>query len=236
MTPLPPVTTSAADGRSRAHTCQSSIPRFSIRWASDCWPGVPERSAASMAPISVVGPICVRKLMKALYSSWSRTGSSCSVAAWAWRVIVRNRIRSGSAPSVRVESLRSTRTPAVGDPPGVRLGHPRQRRAEVHEVGVGVEDRHPQVGLQQQPLEQHPEGVGLARPALAAEEGVPVEPAGPQARLGADVTGAPGADRHRAGGRAVQAAELGWARRGPGRTAERRPVAALHRPARPGCR
>ena len=49
--------------------------------------------------------------MKALYSSWSRTGSSCSVAAWAWRVIVRNRIRSGSSPSVRVESLRSTRTP-----------------------------------------------------------------------------------------------------------------------------
>ena len=129
--------------------------------------------------------------MKALYSSWSRTGSSCSAAAWAWRVIVRNRIRSGSSPSVRVESLRSTRTPRSAIRRGIGLGHARQGRAEVHEVGVRVEDGHPQVGLQEEPLEQHPEGVGLARPALAAEEGVPVEAAGPQVRVGADVAGAP---------------------------------------------
>ena len=63
--------------------------------------------------------------MKALYSSWSRTGSSCSVAAWAWRVIVRNRIRSGSSPSVRVESLRSTRTPRSAIRWASASGHPR---------------------------------------------------------------------------------------------------------------
>ena len=118
---------------------------------------------------------------------------------------------------------------ALGDPLGVGLRHPRDRRAEVDEVGVRVEDGHPQVGLQQEPLEEHPEGVRLARPALAAEEGVPVEPAGPQARLGADVTGAPGADRQGAGGRAVQAAELGGPGEVHGGLAERRPVAALHR-------
>ena len=191
--------------------------------------GCRSAARASMAPMLRRRPICARKLMKALYSSWSRTGSSCSVAAWAWRVIVRNRIRSGSSPSRARGVAAQHPHAALGDPPGVGLRHPGQRRAEVHEVGVRVEDGHPQVGLQQEPLEQHPEGVGLARAALPAQERVPVEPAGPQARLGADVTRAPRADRHRAGGRAVQAAELGGPGELQGGPAEGRPVAALHR-------
>ena len=158
--------------------------------------------------------------MKALYSSWSRTGSSCSVAAWAWRVIVRNRIRSGSSPSVRVESLRSTRTPRSAMRRASASGTPGSGRAEVDEVGVRVEDGHPQVGLQEEPLEEHPERVGLARPALAAEERVPVEPAGPQARLGADVARAPGADRSSPAAATCSAAELG--RRRPRSMAARR--------------
>ena len=166
--------------------------------------------------------------MKALYSSWSRTGSSCSVAAWAWRVIVRNRIRSGSSPSVRVESLRSTRTPRSAIRRASSSATPGQGRAEVHEVGVGVEHGHPQVGLQEEPLEEHAEGVGLARAALAAEEGVPVEPAGPQAGLGADVTRAPGADGHRPGSGTVQATQLGGPGEGQRSVAEGGAVPALH--------
>ena len=60
------------------------------------------------------------------------------------------------------------------------------------EVGVGVEDDDAQVGVDEEPFEQHPEGVGLARPTLPAEERVPVE------SCGADERGSGGAgDRFR---------------------------------------
>jgi hypothetical protein len=51
---------------------------------------------------------------------------------------------------------------------------------EADEVGVGVEDDEAQAGLEQQPLDQDAECVGLAGAGLPAEEGVAVEPAGVQ--------------------------------------------------------
>lgn len=47
--------------------------------------------------------------------------------------------------------------------------------AQPGEVAVRVEDEHRQLGLQQQLLQDHPEGVGLAAAALPHPEGVPVE-------------------------------------------------------------
>ena len=71
------------------------------------------------------------------------------------------------------------------DPPG-RVGvTSRLRRvgirahlAQAHEIGVRIEDDQAQVRLAQQPLEDHAERVGLPRPGLTAEEGVPVEAPG----------------------------------------------------------
>ena len=108
VTPCAPVTTSAADGRSNAHTSHSGRPRFSMRRASRCSAAVPSFMLPSRMPRST-SPSCASRVMNALYSSWSRTGSSCATAAWAFRVMARKRIRNGSAPSVRVELERSTR-------------------------------------------------------------------------------------------------------------------------------
>jgi hypothetical protein len=49
---------------------------------------------------------------------------------------------------------------------------------EPDEVGVRVQHDHAQAGLEQQPLDHDAQGVGLAGPGLAAEEGVPVEAGG----------------------------------------------------------
>ena len=54
--------------------------------------------------------------------------------------------------------------------------------AEPHVVGVRVEDDETKVGLDQEPLQHEPERVRLPRARLAAEEGVPVEPAGVERR------------------------------------------------------
>src|SRR5215213_7739181 len=55
------------------------------------------------------------------------------------------------------------------------------RLAEAHIVRVGVEHDDPQVGFHQQALEQHAEGVSLARARLATQEGVAAEAAGIEA-------------------------------------------------------
>jgi hypothetical protein len=52
------------------------------------------------------------------------------------------------------------------------------RLAKAHVVRVGVEHDDPQFGLHQQALEQHAQGIGLARARLAAQEGVATEAAG----------------------------------------------------------
>jgi hypothetical protein len=54
----------------------------------------------------------------------------------------------------------------------------RAQLAQTDEVGVRIEHDHPQVRLDQQPLQDDPERVGLARTRLAAQEGVPAEAPG----------------------------------------------------------
>ena len=54
----------------------------------------------------------------------------------------------------------------------------RAQLAQADEVGVRIEHDHPQVRLDQQPLQDDAERVGLARSRLAAQEGVPAEAPG----------------------------------------------------------
>ena len=71
------------------------------------------------------------------------------------------------------------------------------RLTEAHVVRVRVEHDDPQVGLHQQALEQHAEGVGLARARLATQEGVAAEAVGIEP------------ERHAAGERELPHVELG---------------------------
>ena len=72
--------------------------------------------------------------------------------------------------------------PADLDPvrhPGVRTCHLRgcisSQVRQPDEVGVGVQHHDPESRVQEKAFEDGAEGVGLARPGLTAEEGVPVE-------------------------------------------------------------
>ncbi len=80
-----------------------------MRRTSRCSAGDPSFIVAMSTPRST-DPTWASMVMKALYSSWSRTGSSCATAACALRVIDLNRIRNGSASPVREASERSTVT------------------------------------------------------------------------------------------------------------------------------
>ena len=127
-----------------------------------------------------------------LYSSRFSSGSRRSTAAWARRGIVANRmpqrLRAGRRGAQHPNLLRCQPRGVLGRCPGQRLPEP-------DEVGVRVEHHHPQVGAEQQLLEDHPERVGLARAALAAQERVPPEALGPQPGRHLDATGGPGPDR-----------------------------------------
>ena len=122
--------------------------------------GVSTASRASMRP------------SRALYSARSMTGSRRSTAARALGVISLKSTCSGdcSSPGRSTDDV-----PICQCRNGLRV-RSRARLAEPHEVAVGVEDHHRQPRRQQDALEQHAERVGLARAALAAPEGVPVEP------------------------------------------------------------
>jgi hypothetical protein len=117
----------------------------------------------------------------------------------------------------------------AGHPGGLLRVHAGSGPPELHEVGVGVEDDDAQVGVDEEPFEQHPEGVGLARSALPAEERVPVEAGGADQR-GSSGAGEPAAHRRRGTGGLLERGE-GRAVRGPQREpGEGGPGAAVQRP------
>ena len=142
-----------------------------MRWASDRPSAPPSQQVPhDLADLLRSGSSIMCR--KWLYSPRSASGSSRSTAAWAWRGIVANRIRSGSAP---VASAPSTRIPRPVQPIGCLRRCLRPGLAQPHEVGVRVEHDHAQVGVQQELLEDDAERVRLARAALAAQERVPAE-------------------------------------------------------------
>ena len=106
------------------------------------------------------------------YSSRSATGSSGA----------RPHCKAGRAPRAETRARRrhasraSERGPPRSGPRRASLGV-RAQLAEPHVVGVRIEDDDLQVGLEQRLLEHDAERVGLAGARLAAEEGVPPEPA-----------------------------------------------------------
>ena len=167
--------------------------------------------------------------MKALYSSWSRTGSSCSVAAWAWRVIVRNRIRSGSSPSVRVELLRSTRTPRSAIRRASASATPGTVEPRWTKSAFGSKTAIRRSVCSRSRSRSTPSAYVLPDPLWPQRKVCRLNPPARRLASAPDVARAPGADRQGSGGRAVQAAELGGPGEAHGGPAERRPVAALHR-------
>ena len=174
--PGPVATISAAEASAPANTSQSVRPRFSIRCASARPASSPARNRARR-PSRSAGRVAAELLQEQVV-----------LLTVLERVEPQHRglgpPRHGGEPHPQRLEPRG-RGPQHPDllrrqPRRVLGRRIRQRLPQPDEVGVRVEHHHPQVGAEQQLLEDHAERVGLARTALAAQERVPPEALGPQ--------------------------------------------------------
>ena len=109
------------------------------------------------------------------YSSRSASGSSRITAACSAGPSSRKRTRIPAGPSAPLRT--SIESVSGSEALESRWICVRARVRQPHVVRVRIEHHDAQVGLHQQPLQEHAERVGLARARLAAEEGVAPEAA-----------------------------------------------------------
>ena len=164
--------TSVADAPPNAQSGQSRISRLSMRSPRRRCAMSPELIRAARNRSFSKSVTALFRCSSALYSSSSAIGSSRPTAACECTVRSTNRACSCSPSAVLLWSTRMSRArkrSADSASASSRVcGQP-------HVIGVRVEDGDGQLGLEHQLLEHDTERVGLARPALAAPEGVTVE-------------------------------------------------------------
>ena len=147
--------------------------------------GLPRRSSAVTCWIRVVSGF-IGGGAGGCTPRWS--GSSWRTAAWACRGSPTKGTCSASTP-VAPPCRTAVSAARIAASRLARCVLPRV--AQVHVVSVGVEDDDGQSRVQDELLEDDPEGVRLPGAALAAEEGVPVEAAGAQPQRRVDRTDLP---------------------------------------------